>query len=133
MRDSWGTLHFSRMENGSKKLVVAVDQGIVNVLFALTPKYYHLQRQMFPAHISVVRNEWFESPMWGKREGEGVYFTYDPRTREDRTYHWVRAWSERLIEVRAELGLPPHRLGTTLPPDGELCFHITIGNTKRPR
>ena len=130
MRDSWGVLRYQRVENGSKKLIVDVDQGIVNVLFALTPKYYKLQRQMYPAHLSVVRNEWFESSMWGAHEGEGVYFTYDPRTREDETYHWVRAWSERLLEIRAELGLPAHRLGTTAPPDGEQCFHITIGNTK---
>lgn len=133
MRDSWGTLKFSRMENGSKKLVVEVDRGIVAVIFALTPKYYNLQRPMYPAHISVVRNEWFESSEWGKRQGEGVYFTFDPRTRNDNTYHWVRVWSERLNEIRTELGLPLHRLGTTAPPDGELCYHMTIGNTKRQK
>lgn len=118
------------MKNGSKKLILSVDQGIVDLAFALTPKYYKLQRQAFPAHISVVRNEWFKSDLWGTHEGERVEFTYDPRTRNDETYHWMRVWSERLSQIRVELGRPPFRGGVTLPPDGERCFHITVGNTK---
>jgi hypothetical protein len=117
------------MANGSKKMVVNVDQGLVDVAFAMTPKYHRLQRQKYPPHISVVRNEWFESPLWGKHEGEVVEFTYDPCTRNDETYHWLRVWCDRLGEIRQELGLSPSR-DLTRPPDGEDCFHITIGNTK---
>jgi hypothetical protein len=118
------------MSSGSKKMILDIDQGIVDLAFALTPKYYKLKRQAFRAHISVVRNEWFVSANWGMHEGEIVEFTYDPRTINDETYHWMRAWSDRLSQIRLELGRPAFRHGVTLPPDGELCFHITVGNTK---
>lgn len=118
------------MTNGSKKLIVEASQGIVDLAFALTPKYFRLQRQAFPAHISVIRNEWFEHPRWGEHDGEAIEFWYDPMTRNDNTYHWLRVWSDRLCDIREELGLRPHRGGVTLPPDQELCFHMSIGNTK---
>ena len=130
MHVSRGVIRCSLMTNGSKKMIVEVDQGIVDLAFALTPKYYKLKRQAFRAHISVVRNEWFDSPLWGKHEGEVIEFSYDPRTVNDETYHWMRAFCERLAQIRMELGRHPYRRGVTAPPDGEQCFHITVGNTK---
>jgi hypothetical protein len=40
----------------------------------------------------------------------------------DGKYIWLRCWSDEIVAIRQELGLPPYRF------DG--CSHITIGNFK---
>lgn len=111
-----------------RKLIVEVDPEIV--------EYYRhwlqvtLNRQMYAPHISVVRKE--EPPhmgFWGKYEGELVEFEYSHIVQSGSVYYWLNCYSQRLIDIRLELGLPA-ATSLTRPPDGEWCFHCTIGNTK---
>ncbi len=110
-------------------MVVEIDPDIGRLAYALTPKYFRIQSPMFPPHLSIVRKEICISPEWGKREGDEVTFFYDSETRNDETYHWLRAWGDDLDGLRADLGLP-HRAEITASPDLKDRYHITIGNTK---
>lgn len=123
---STGTLRY-----GYTNLVLDVDQGIVDYYRALMPKSISTQRQMYPAHISVVRKEIPPNmQFWGKYAGEQIEFQYSNVIHYGTVYYWLNAWCKRLEEIRQELGLPidsPY----TKPPDGfEKTYHITIGNVK---
>lgn len=127
---SSGPLQYSRTDDGGYRLVLAVDPGIVSLYRALIPKYHNVQKQAYPPHISIVRHE-TPNEHWGKYENEVVEFTYGNHIYHDEVYWWLNAYSNRLEEIRLELGLPvdsPY----TRPPDGmKRTFHITLGNTKR--
>lgn len=127
---SIGTLRYDR---NPLKLVLSVDQGIVDFYFALIPKYVwpRINRQKYRAHVSVVRNARPKNmAAWGKYEGKKVEFEYDPFVRNDKTYYWLNAFSPELERIRVELGLPIADQYTRAP-DGSHRFHITIANTKQ--
>jgi len=128
---SKGTLRYKRGDNGGYNLRVVVDQDISDYYRALIPKWIHTNRQMYPAHISVVRNEIpLNLEYWGKYEGEELEFEYENVVYNGTVYYWLNAFSNRLDEIRLELGLPVSS-EYTRPPDGYTkCYHITIGNTK---
>ena len=76
------------------------------------------------SHISVHRGTTIPNQhLWKKHQGENIKFTYS-----NRVYHinnWffcVDAYSERLEEIRTELGL------SKTPPYG---FHVTIGRVNK--
>jgi hypothetical protein len=123
---SVGVLRYSR----DYKLIVEADPGIVETYRALVPKWVRLNRQRYAPHISVVRRE---TPLaferWGLHEGKTVEFEYRGVIANDDTYYWLGVFSERLHEVRIELGLPP-KSWITEAPDASSPFHITIGNVK---
>lgn len=121
---STGTLRF---EPG--KLYVEVCPGIVDLTRALIPPVVSLNKQRYAPHISVIRKEALEGPWGVPYDGETLEFSYDPRVVPGGTYWWLRAWSDRLVEVRQELGLIPLDWYCR-PPDNEDCFHITVGNLK---
>lgn len=129
---STGILRYM-IDNSGRKLILRVDQDLVNYYRSLMPKYIRTQPQAFPAHISVVRKEYIihnKMPLWGKYEGEEVQFSYDNHIHNGTVYYWLNAWCNRLEEIRVELGLPVSSLYTR-PPDGfDKTFHITIGNLK---
>lgn len=108
------------------KAVVRVDQGISDTYRALVPKSHYIKPQMYPAHITVVRNL-KETPLnleaWGKYEGERIPFVYQNIIEKDGPYYFLRVESPRIAEIRKELGLPEHR-------DRFKGYHITIGNVK---
>lgn len=113
-------------------LRVEVDQGIVDYYLSLIPKCKNLNRQAYPAHISVVRKEEIPNKdLWGRYQGEEVKFYYSGHVHNGKVYYWLNAWCERLEEIRLELGLPVSS-EYTLPPEGKWIktFHITIGNCK---
>ena len=128
---STGTLHYSTGEVGYR-LVLNIDQGLLDYYRSLIPKWYVVSRQRYGAHISVVRKE---TPKvlehWGKYEGEKIEFFYSNDLQHDHQYWWLNCFSKDLEKIRKELGLPvssPY----TLPPDGFVkCFHSTVGNTKQ--
>lgn len=126
-----GTLRFYNDVNDVPlKLVVHVDDAIVDVSRALVPHVIHLNKQRYSPHISVIRNEpVIDCKRWGKREGESVEFFYSKWVYNDECYYWLRVYSKQLIEIRQELGLS-HSSVNSRPPDQQECFHITIGNTK---
>ena len=108
------------------RAIVRIDQGISDTYRSLIPKAHYVQPQMYPAHITVVRNL-KETPVnleaWGKYEGERVPFTYQNEVEQDGPYYFLRCESPRIAEIRRELGLPDHR-------DRFKGYHITIGNAK---
>lgn len=126
-----GILHYSRGEHGGFRLVVNVDQQISEYYRSLIPKYISLNKQRYPAHISVVRKEVpVNLEFWEKYDGQEVEYFYSPIVCFGRVYCWLNVFSQRLEEIRLELGLPVSS-EYTLPPEGFVkCFHMTIGNFK---
>lgn len=113
------------------KLIVEVDQGINDYYRKLIPKWIKTNKQMYAAHISVVRKEIPPNMQyWGKYDGDEVEFYYENIIRFGTVYCWLNVFSTRLEEIRLELGLPVSSM-YTLPPEGfAKCFHTTIGNFK---
>lgn len=113
------------------RAVVWADQGIADLYRALIPKYYYADKQMYPAHITVVRLK-LENvknlDVWNRYQGESVPFQYDNEIRFDGTYFYLNVQSDRIGDIREELGLPRFRFGD-LGAD-KRCYHITIGNCK---
>lgn len=113
------------------RAIVEVDQGIADLYRKLIPKYNYVQPQMYSAHITVVRTA-KETPknmgVWGKYEGEEIPFTYDNHVYNDATYWYLNVQSDRIGDIREELGLPRFRFGE-LGADRK-SYHITIGNVK---
>jgi hypothetical protein len=114
------------------KLIVEIDQNISDYYRSLIPKWIKSNRQMYSAHISVVRNEMpINLQYWGKYEGEEIEFIYTPGVQFGKVYCWLNVWCKRLEEIRLELGLPVSSQ-FTLPPEGFVkCFHTTLGNFKQ--
>lgn len=118
----------------SYRMIVQVCPGLASYYRSMIPKSRRAMKPRWPPHITVVRSE-KETPvnkeLWGTHHGELVEFRYEPKLRLDRTYYWLNVWSERLSEIRKELGLSPKSRWTRPPSGGFLeCFHITIANTK---
>lgn len=121
---SSGNLHYGEDNKGFKKLILNIDQGIVDFYRYLIPKSQLVQPQAYSAHISVIRRENIpKMEFWGKYEGETASFKYETVIYKDGTYFWLEAYSEKLNEIRLELGLPKYRGNNN-------CFHITLGNRK---
>lgn len=114
------------------KAVVLLDPGIGAFYRSLVPKSYYVQMPMYQTHLTVVRlgiEEVKNAEHWGKYQGEVVPITYDNIIWFDGTYFYLDAQSDRLGDIRVELGLPRFRFGD-LGADRQ-CYHITIGNVKR--
>lgn len=128
MGTSEGTLDYS-VTDGYYRLVVLVDRELHRFYRSLIPPYYTCRPQRYPPHITVVRGENPKTGVWGKYQGTLVEFSYDSFLHHDGVYWWFNCFSDRLTQVRLELGLPSsYRL--TRPPDGTECFHSTVGNSK---
>ncbi len=114
------------------RAVVMVDQGISDLYRKLCPKYLYVQPPMYPAHITVVRTD-REVPknmdFWNKYEDEVIPFSYERRVYSDNTYVYLRVTSDRIGDIREELGLPRYRFGELGSDRGG--YHITIGNFKK--
>jgi len=125
-----GILRYGVAEYGHK-LVLEIEQDLADYYRSLIPKYYHVNRQRYGAHVSVVRKETPANPdAWGKYEGEEIEFVYDSEIKRGTVYWWLNVFCVRLEEIRVELGLPVSSQ-YTLPPEGFVkCFHTTIGNSK---
>ena len=109
------------------RAIVEVDQGIANYYRSLIPKYHYVQPQMYAAHITIVRTG-KETPKnmasWGKYEGEEIPFVYENQIHTDGNYWYLNVQSDRIGDIREELGLPRFRFGD------RNYYHITIGNVK---
>ena len=111
---------------GDNRCVLNISPDLCRYYKSLIPKSQSVQPQMFPCHITVVRTgkeEPLNREAWGRYEGEVVPFEYENAVSRGSVYYTLNAWSERLEEIREELGLPRTRTGYDE-------FHITIGNTK---
>lgn len=123
-RQSSGKLKF---DAEVPKLYVEVDPEIVHLTRALLPQPLRsdLKPQRHAPHISVVRNE----PIPICSSEHVIHFTYDAEPIIGDIYAWLVVRSEELTQIRLRLGLPPSSEWSR-PPDGEDCYHVTIGNRK---
>lgn len=120
-----------KLRYGYTNLVLDVDQGISDYYRAMLPKWVRTNKQMYPAHISVVRKETPPNmEFWRKYDGEEIEFKYSNVIRWSEIYYWLDAWCERLEQIRVELGLPVDSPYTKAPIGFAKTFHVTIGNTK---
>lgn len=139
---STGTLDYSYInEGGGYKLNVLVDKQLAAYYRSLIPKYYSVNGTRYPPHITVLRPvtrpgdkiRVAEIPSnldkWSCYQGMQVEFLYSPYIYNNPIYYWLRVYSQQLIDIRLELGLPEN-YHTTRPPDGVNSFHMTIANTK---
>lgn len=121
-----------RLEYGpGLRAVVWVDQEISNLYRKLIPKYYYAQPQLYNAHITVVRLRLETAKnmdVWNRYNLETVPFIYDTEVHFDGTYFYLNVQSEKIGDIREELGLPRFRFGE-LGAD-KRCYHISIGNVK---
>jgi hypothetical protein len=127
---SSGTLKYYR---DPFKCIVEVSQDLADFYKSLIPKVHKVNRQGWPAHISVVRNRnppEFDISVWGKYENEIVEFEYDPVVYWDEKYWWINCYSRRLEEIRKELKVLDNYEYIKLPSGYYKRWHITIGNSK---
>jgi hypothetical protein len=131
LHSSTGVLRYTQRDGYGFRCVLDIDQQISEYYRALLPKWIYVNRQMYPAHVSVVRKEVPPNlEAWGRHEGEEIEFQYEHFVYNDNVYYWLNVFCTRLEEIRAELGLPVSS-PITRPPSGFLkCFHSTIGNVK---
>lgn len=112
------------------KLIVEVDPGIVSYYRWLLPRSIRTNRQMYAPHISVVRKQIpLKLDAWKMHEGELIHFSYEHFIYSSEVYFWLNVFSQRLIEIRRELGLSDTSK-LSRPPDERECFHITVANRK---
>ncbi len=115
-----------------QKVIVEVDPEIVNYYKKLVPRYYRLQPQRYPPHISVIRNEnILNLSAWKKYQNQEIFFFYHFAPQFDSIYAWLTVVAPELKFLRQEIGLAPVKKGITLSPDDKSDFHITIGNFKK--
>lgn len=127
MFKSTGILHYSI---NPYKLVLDADQDLSDYYRSLIPKYIKVNKQMYGAHISLVRNETPEKlSFWNKYEGKQISFTYENVIYNDSVYYWLNCYCEEFEFIRMELGLTKNSL-VTKSPDGRHTFHMTLGNLK---
>lgn len=128
---SLGPLRYHRGPLGGYKLIVEIDQAIVDYYRRLMPWWLRPQPQKYRAHVSVVRKEVPPEPAaWGRHEGEVVGFCYSGEVHSSATYYWLNVFSTRLEELRLELGLSVEEKHTPPPPGFRKTFHTTLGNRK---
>lgn len=132
MFSSTGTLSYGYDNNKLLKLIVNIDSEISRYYCSFIPKYYTINRQMYPPHITVVRKE--KPPnlkVWNKYEGQEIEFFYSNQVFHEGVYFWLNAFSTKLEEIRLELGLPISSKYTRPPDSFERVFHITLANCKQ--
>jgi hypothetical protein len=110
---------------GNKSVVVDIDDQIREYYYSLIPKYYGAQRQMYAAHITVVRGLYQQYPRCMREvvDGREVSFEYENVVRFDGLYFFLTVYSQDIGKIRQSFGL-------TFYPHIFTCFHTTVGNIK---
>jgi len=135
-----GTTGVVRFWPNEEKITVEIDPELVALTRALLPPALRtaLRPQKYAPHITLVRDEPLPATSWQLSaralillppDGKHVRVWYDPDPVVGEVYTWLRVFSPTLRRYRTRLGLPPSS-PLTRPPDGEDCFHITLGNRK---
>jgi hypothetical protein len=131
---STGTIKSEIVESYGPRLILEIDQGLIDYYFSLIPKYVYPRRQKYKAHISVVRKEIIEPEYintFNKLNNNQIDFYYSPIIHFGEVYCWLNVFSTDLESLRKSLGLEVSSL-YTLPPEGfKKCFHTTIANFKK--
>lgn len=128
---SIGILKSSRLDDGYCKVIIEVDQEILNYYLSGIPKWIKVNRPRYPAHISVVRNEQiFNLEYFEEINDLKIVFQYGNIIYNDETYFWLEVICPELCKIREKLGLSKVKPGVTFSPDFRHLFHLTIGNRK---
>jgi len=109
-------------------VTVGIDQEILNYYYSLIPKYYHVFKPRWKAHVTVVRPEenTVINRFWESRQSHIAKFVYDPTILWENGFWWFNLWSNEMDQIRLELGLSI-KSRITIPPAGYTkCFHCTI-------
>lgn len=118
-------------------IVVNTDDEIARYYrwWVMRRYWIDLKDPSWGAHISVLRGgkpRDEKQHLWKKYQGEKIDFAYSPNVRQsgdttggDRPNHFwfVDVWSDRLTEIRKELGF------TTVFDGKPIKYHMTIGRT----
>ena len=120
---SEGTVLFNPPKKGSPQdwwAILQVDPGIQR-LYAWFLRRYGVsfeQGVRNGAHVSFIKGEVPLKPeLWGINPGP-VEFFYTGLVRFNDYHVWIDVWSQRLHEIRANLGLSPRT---------KMSFHMTVG------
>ncbi len=100
---------------------VLIDKEMPKYYRSFIPRYYSLQGISYAPHVTVVRLD-IEQPNtvnWAKYEGEQIVIDYENIIRHDDKHWWIDVYSERIGEIRQELGLGKFR-------EGYRRYHLTI-------
>jgi len=122
-----GELRYSDVTAGHRpQAAIYLPREFGRYYFSLIPKEKDAQPQAYAPHVTVVRTG-AEFPLnmdaWGKYEGEMVEFVYEPVVDTDGVYFYLNVESDRIGDIREELGLPRYRADNK-------GYHVTIGNIK---
>lgn len=104
-------------------MLVDVDPEFIRYYRSLIPRYKCVNQQKYDSHVTVV-NPLYERVDISKYDGESLAFDYDNLIKYDTLYYYLDVHSDRIGDIRAELGL-----SRFIP--GRNCYHITIANCKR--
>lgn len=101
----------------TNRVFVLVDPELTRFYHSLIPKGSAI-RPGYSPHITVVRSGKEPPPQFRPLEGL-IIFQYSPIIWEDEKYYWLNCWSEQIVYIRRQLGLPTYRMNN--------CYHITLG------
>jgi hypothetical protein len=115
-----------RKQHKTKTLIVELPRDQMDLYYQwfLTKQYGQwitMQRPMYGIHCTVVRGD-EKIPqdrvhLWKKYHGQKIELMYDPEKLKSHWKFWsIPVFSQRLNEIRSELGLRPSE-----------DFHITVG------
>ena len=130
MYTSYGTLRYSPKLLGNRNdkwwLILDADQELGRYYRSLLSTYryktFSLTRPSWDQHITIIRDEEpadeYKSH-WEKYNGQKIEFQYENKLYHNLAYYWLNVKSQKLYDIRVELGLPK---------EPEYPFHVTIGN-----
>ena len=124
MFESTGRLIYdphARIKQDKWWAIVKTDEGIIEYYKKQIRDHFDLkfEKTVWGSHISAIRGEEpLKKELWNKYPKEKISFTYSNRIYRKHYFFCVDAYSERLEQIREELGL------SKLPKFG---FHLTIG------
>ena len=105
-----------------------VDNGLGQYYRSLLPKAWGVKPPKAKSHVSIVRV--FEKPdksKWGLYNGSTIRVVYYPSVHTDGVYFWLDCDSDEIGFIRRSLLLSTFRNTES---QYDLCYHITIGNSK---
>lgn len=116
---------YARISQDPWWLILKTDKGLMEYYQHWIKRHYDVtfENTVWGSHISVVRGQ--KPPnekAWGKYKNEKISFTYSNRIYRAHWFYCVDVYSDRLEEIREELGLPKQ------PKHG---FHLTIGRINK--
>ncbi len=112
---------YARIKQAPYWVILKTDEELVRYYQNWIKQHFDVgfEKTVWGSHISAIRGEEpTNKEFWGKYKNEKIDFTYTNNIYRKHWFFCVEAYSQRLEDIREELGL------SRLPKTG---FHITIG------